>query len=107
LTVNVTSVVQPVTAVSHHLRRCVYLLDVGLVRLEVLASDKVGDVIIIVIVLLLAILTLLLLHALVALSELAERGERIGPKLVEDAGNKLRKLLVLAVAVDGECVGGY
>lgn len=78
------------------------LLDVSL-ALEVLALDKVGDVIIV----LLLVLTLnALLHALVALGELAEGSERVGAKLVEDAGDELGQLLVLTVAVDGEGVGG-
>jgi len=77
------------------------LLDVGL-ALEVLTLDKVGDVIIV----LLLVLTLdTLLHALVALGELAEGSERIGAKLVEDAGDELGQLLVLTVTVNGEGVG--
>lgn len=67
------------------------LLDVRLVlgRLEVVAGDEVGDVIVILIVVLLASLTLLLLHALVALGELAQRCERVGAELVEDTGDEL------------------
>jgi len=67
--------------------------------LEVLASDEVGDLVIIG-------LLLALLHVLVALGELAERGKRVGAKLVQDAGDELGELLVLAVAVDGKGVGG-
>lgn len=47
-----------------------------------------------------------LLHALVALGELAQGSERVGAELVQDAGDELGELLVLAVAVDGEGVGG-
>jgi hypothetical protein len=82
------------------------LLDVGL-RLEVVASNEVGDVIVILVVILLGVLALLLLHALVALGELAQRCERVGAELVEDTGNELCQLLVLTGAVDGEGVGGY
>ena len=67
--------------------------------LEVLALDEVGNLIIV-----LALLALL--HVLVALGELSEGGERVGAELVKDAGNELSELLVLAVAVDGEGVGG-
>lgn len=85
------------------------LLDVRLVlsRLEVVASNEVGDVIVILVVVLLAGLTLLLLHALVALGEFAQGCERVGAELVEDTGDELSKLLVLTGAVDGEGVGGY
>jgi hypothetical protein len=83
------------------------LLDVGL-GLEVVASNEVGDVIVILIVVLLGtVLALLLLHALVALGKFAQRCERVGTKLVKDAGDELCQLLVLAGAVDGEGVGGY
>lgn len=83
---------------------CVWrpLLDVGL-ALEVLTLDEVGDVIVV----LLLVLTLdTLLHALVALGELAEGSERVGAKLVKNAGDELGQLLVLTVTVDGEGVGG-
>ena len=72
------------------------LLDLAL---EVLASNEIGDII------LLSVL-LVLLHVLVALSELAERGEGVGAELVKDAGDELSELLVLTVAVDGEGVSG-
>lgn len=65
--------------------------------LEVLARNEVRDLVIV-------RLLLTLLHILVALRQLAERRERVGPKLIEDAGNELRKLLILTVAVDSECV---
>jgi len=86
------------------------LLDIGLVvgllsRLEVVASNEVGDVIVILVVVL--ALTLLLLHALVALGELAQRCERVGAELVEDTGDKFGQLLVLTCTVDGKGVGGY
>ena len=80
------------------------LLDISALALEV-ALHKLRDLII-VIILFLAILTLFLLHGLVALGELAQTGERIWAELVEDAGHELGQLLVLAVAVDGEGVGG-
>ena len=67
--------------------------------LEVLAGDEVGDLVVI-------RLLLALLHVLVALSQLTERGKRIRPELVQDAGDELGELLVLAVAVDGKGVGG-
>jgi len=69
--------------------------------LEVVASNKVWDVIV---VLLVAVLTLLFLHALVALSKFAQRCKRIWAELVEDAGDELCQLFVLAIAVDGEGV---
>lgn len=86
------------------------LLDVRLVvsllgRLEVVAGNEVGDVIIILIVVL--TLTLLLLHALVALGKLAQRCERVRAELVKDTGDELGELLVLTDTVDGEGVGGY
>jgi len=75
--------------------------------LEVVASNKVWDVIVVLIVLvvlLVAVLTLLFLHALVALSKFAQRCKRIWAELVEDAGDELCQLFVLAIAVDGEGV---
>jgi hypothetical protein len=94
-------------------RVCNFLLDLGL-RLEVVASDEVWNVVVVVVVILVvviillgAVLTLLLLHALVALGEFAQRCERVGTELVEDAGDELCQLLVLTVSVDGEGVGGY
>lgn len=72
------------------------LLDLAL---EVLTLDQVGDVILV-----LALLTLL--HVLVALGELAEGGQGVGAELVQDAGDKLGQLLILAVSVNGEGVGG-
>ena len=80
------------------------LLNLGL-GLEVVASNEVGDVVVIFVVVLLVVLALLLLHALVALGELAQRRQRVGAELVEDTGDELGELLVLAVAVDGEGVG--
>ncbi len=74
------------------------LLDLAL---KVLALDELGDLVVI-----LALTALGLGHGLVALGELAERGQGVGAKLVEDAGDELRKLLVLAVSVDGKGVGG-
>lgn len=65
---------------------------------EALARNKVGDLIII-------SFLLTLLHVLVALGKLAERCKGVRPKLVEDAGDELGELLVLAIAIDGECVG--
>jgi hypothetical protein len=71
--------------------------------LEVLARDQVGDVVVVLVFLVLAALGLL--HGLVALCQLSERGEGVGAKLVQDAGNELGELLVLAIAVDSEGVG--
>jgi hypothetical protein len=91
---------------------CNFLLDLGL-RLEVVASDEVWDVVVVVVILIVVIillgaaLTLLLLHALVALGEFAQRCKRVGTELVEDTGDELCQLLVLTVSVDGEGVGGY
>jgi predicted N-acetyltransferase YhbS len=85
------------------------LFDVGL-GLEVVASNEIGDVVVIIILVVIFLIlafALLLLHALVALRELAERGERVGAELVKNTGDELRKLLILAVAVDGEGVRGY
>lgn len=73
------------------------LLDLGL-ALKVLTLDKVGDLVV--------VLTLLLLEVLVALSELAERSKGVRAELVKDARDKLSELLVLAVSIDGEGVGG-
>lgn len=76
------------------------LLDLGL-ALEVLAGNKLGNIVVI------GLLALLvLLHALVALSELAQRGQGVGAQLVQDTGDELGQLLVLTVSVDGEGVGG-
>jgi hypothetical protein len=100
----------PSKALSCYVPRCSLgkrLLDLAL-GLEVVASNEVGDVIIVlIVVLLVTVLTLLLLHALVALGELAQRCERVGAELVQDAGDELCQLLVLAVTVDGEGVGWY
>lgn len=67
--------------------------------LKVLAGDEVGDLVVVG-------LLLALLHVLVALGQLAERGQRVRAELVQDARDELGELLVLAVAVDGEGVGG-
>jgi hypothetical protein len=75
------------------------LLDLAL---EVLTLHEIGDIILIVILL----VALGLLHVLVGLGELAERGEAVGTQLVEDAGDELGELLLLAVTVEGEGVGG-
>lgn len=66
--------------------------------LKAVAGHQLGDVVLI------SLPLLALLHVLVALGKLAERRERVGAELVEDAGDELRELLVLTVAVDGECV---
>ena len=47
-----------------------------------------------------------LLQALVALGQLAQGCQGVGAELVQDAGDKVRQLLVLAVAIDSEGVGG-
>ena len=69
--------------------------------LKVLASDQVGDVIIV-----LTTLLVLLGNVLVALSKLAEGGQGVGSELVEDTRDELGKLLVLTGTVDGKGVGG-
>lgn len=76
------------------------LLDLAL---EVLTLHQVGDIILIVVLLL---ASLVLLHVLVALGQLAEGGEAVGAELVQDAGDELGEFLFLAVAVEGEGVGG-
>jgi hypothetical protein len=75
------------------------LLDLAL---EVLTLDQIGDIILIIILL----LTLGLLHVLVRLGELAEGSEAVGAELVKDTGDELGEFLLLAVAVEGEGVGG-
>ena len=76
--------------------------------LEVVASDEIRDIVVIVVIVLLVLaLALLLLHGLVTLSELAQRGQRVGAKLVENAGDEFSQLLVFAIAVNGKGVGGY
>lgn len=77
-----------------------HLLDLGL-ALEVLAGDELRDVVVIGLLALLA-----LLHALVALGQLAQRGKGVWAKLVQDAGDELGQLLVLAITIDGESVCG-
>lgn len=82
------------------------LLDLArLATLKVLPGDQVGYVVVVLCVGR-ALLALLLLHRLVALGELAQRGQRVRAKLVEDARDELRQLLVLAVAVQGKGVCG-
>ena len=71
--------------------------------LEVLAINQIGDIVLVIILLVAA---LRLLHVLVALGQLAERGQAVGAELVQDAGDELSELLLLAVAVEGEGVGG-
>jgi hypothetical protein len=80
------------------------LLDFGGLRLKRLARHKIRNVIVIVISVLLAFCSGLFLHALVALSELAQRGQRVGTQLVENSRDKLRQLLLFAVAIDGKGV---
>lgn len=74
------------------------------IALEVLALNQVGDIVLILI--LLALGAGLLLHVLVALGELAQGGQAVGAELVEDTGDELGELLLLAVTVEGEGVGG-
>ncbi len=71
--------------------------------LEVLALHQIGDIILILVLL---VTTLALLHVLVALGELAKGSEGVGAELVQDAGDELGEFLLLAVAVEGEGVGG-
>jgi hypothetical protein len=70
--------------------------------LEVLALNKLGDIILVVVL----VTTLSLLHVLVALSELAEGSKGVGTQLVQDTGDELGELLLLAVTVESEGVGG-
>ena len=44
------------------------------------------------------------MDGLVGFSKLAERSERVGAELVEDAWDKLGKLLDGACAIDGGCI---
>jgi hypothetical protein len=76
------------------------LLDLGL-ALKVLAGHQVGDLVVVGL-----LVTLLLLHALVGLGQLTQGGQGVGAELIQDAGDEFGELLVLTVAVDGECVGG-
>lgn len=76
------------------------LLDLGL-ALKVLASNKLGNVVLVTILALVA-----LLHALIALGQLAQGGQGVGAELVEDAGDEFGQLLILASAIDSEGVCG-
>ena len=73
--------------------------------LEVLTLDQIRDIVIILVLLALGA-GLALLHVLVALGQLAEGGQAVGAQLVQDAGDQLGEFLLLAVAVEGEGVGG-
>lgn len=77
-----------------------YLFNLAL---KVLTLDQIRNIIFIIILLL---ATLALLHVLVALGELAEGGEAVRAQLVQDTGNQLGEFFFLAVAVEGEGVGG-
>ena len=83
----------------------IWLMNLLDIALEVLALNQIRDIILIIILLALGT-GLVLLHVLVALGELAEGGEAVGAKLVQDTGDELGELLLLAVAVEGEGVGG-
>lgn len=74
--------------------------------LEVLALDQVRDVVLVFLALFLALGGLLLLQVLVALGQLAQRRQAVRAQLVQDARDELGQLLLLAVAVDSEGVGG-
>ena len=80
-------------------RKTAALLDLAL---KVLTLHQIGDIILVVVLL----LALGLLHVLVGLGQLAEGGEGVRAQLVEDAGDELGEFLLLAVAVEGEGVGG-
>lgn len=82
-----------------------FLINLLDVALEVLALNEIGDIILL-IVLLAVSAGLVLLHVLVALGELAEGSKAVGAKLVQDTGDELGEFLLLAVAVEGESVGG-
>lgn len=84
---------------------------------EILPLDQIRDIVIIVVVFVSAVLlvarvpvpaaaaAVLFLQALVALRQFAQRGQAVGPELVEDAGDEFGEFLVFARAVDGEGVG--
>jgi hypothetical protein len=74
--------------------------------LEVLSLYQVRNIVLILIILLVVAGTLFLLQALVALGQLAQGSQAVGAQLVQDTGNELGEFLVLAVAIDGESVGG-
>lgn len=77
-----------------------FLLDV---LLEVLALNQIRDIVLIIVLLVLPAFALL--HLLIAFGELAQRRKAVGAELVENAGNELGQLLLLAVTVEGERVG--
>ena len=77
--------------------------------LEILPFHQIWDLVIIVPALSFLLVphsALLLLHALVALGQLPQACQTVRAELVEDSWDKLGEFLVLAVAVDGEGVGG-
>ena len=78
------------------------LLDIAL-ALKVLTLHKIRYLVIVVVLLVFTLAALL--EALVGFGELSEGCERVWAELVEDAGDELGELFVLAVAVDGEGVG--
>jgi len=73
--------------------------------LKILALDQIRDLVIVVLTFFL-LPAFLLLHALVALRQPPQTGQAVWPELVQDARDQLGEVLVLAVAVDGECVAG-
>lgn len=84
---------------------------------EILPLDQIRDIVVIIVVVVSAILlvarvpvpaaaaAVLFLQALVALRQFSQRGQTVGPELVEDAGDEFGEFLVFARAVDGEGVG--
>lgn len=76
-----------------------YLFDLVF---EVLTLHQIRDIILIIILL----VALVLLHRLVSLGELAEGSKGVGAQLVQDTGDELSELLLLAVTVESEGVGG-
>ncbi len=74
--------------------------------LEILPSHQVRYIIIVLLLRLAALPAVLLLQILIALGQFAQRGEGVGPELVEDAGDEFGEFFVFAGAVDRECVGG-
>lgn len=77
--------------------------------LKVLALYQVGYIVVVVVIFpsFPALATpILLLQGLVALGQLPQTCQTVRTELIQDPGDQLGEFLVLAVAIDGECVGG-
>jgi hypothetical protein len=74
--------------------------------LEILPFHQLRDLIIIALSFLSFLAALLLLQTLIAFCQSSKGGKGVRTELVENAGDQFRKFLVLAVAIDGEGVGG-